>query len=97
MIVYPKKMIKNLNLTNGVVFSQEVMLELTKVGFTREKAYRMVQKHAKISISKNINLIDLLKKDRLICSKIPNKQMDNIFKYSKHLKNINYIFKRVFK
>ena len=47
MIVYPKKMIKNLNLTNGVVFSQEVMLELTKVGFTREKAYRIVQKHAK--------------------------------------------------
>ena len=97
MIVYPKKMIKNLNLTNGVVFSQEVMLELTKVGFTREKAYRMVQKHAKVSISKNINLIDLLKKDRLICSKIPNKKMDSIFKYSKHLKNINYIFKRVFK
>ena len=97
MIVYPKKMIKNLNLTNGVVFSQEVMLELTKVGFTREKAYRMVQKHAKISISKNINLIDLLKKDRLICSKIPNKKMDSIFKYSKHLKNINYIFRRVFK
>ena len=97
MIVYPKRMMENLNLTNGVIFSQEVMLELTKVGFTREKAYRMVQKHAKISISKNINLIDLLKKDRLICSKIPNKQMDNIFKYSKHLKNINYIFKRVFK
>ena len=97
MIVYPKKMIKNLNLTNGVVFSQEVMLELTKVGFTREKAYRIVQKHAKVSISKNINLIDLLKKDRLICSKIPNKKMDSIFKYSKHLKNINYIFRRVFK
>ena len=97
MIVYPKKMIKNLNLTNGVVFSQEVMLELTKVGLTREKAYKMVQKHAKVSISKNINLIDLLKKDRLIYSKIPNKKMDSIFKYSKHLKNINYIFKRVFK
>ena len=97
MIVYPKKMIKNLNLTNGVVFSQEVMLELTKVGFTREKAYRMVQKHAKISISKNINLIDLLKKDRLIYSKISNKKIESIFKYSKHLKNINYIFKRVFK
>ena len=97
MIVYPKKMIKNLNLTNGVVFSQEVMLELTKVGLTREKAYKMVQKHAKVSISKNINLIDLLKKDRLIYSKIPNKKIDSIFKYSKHLKNINYIFKRVFK
>ena len=97
MVVYPNKMLENLNLTNVVVFSQEVMLELTKVGLTREKAYNMVQKHAKVSISKNINLIDLLKKDRLICSKIPNRKMDSIFKYSKHLKNINYIFKRVFK
>ena len=97
MIVYPKKMIKNLNLTNGVVFSQEVMLELTKVGFTREKAYKIVQKHAKNSISNNINLIDLLKKDKLIYSKISDKKIDSIFKYSKHLKNINYIFKRVFK
>ena len=97
MIVYPKKMIKNLNLTNGVVFSQEVMLELTKAGFKREKAYKIVQKHAKNSISNNLNLIDLLKKDKLIYSKISDKKIDSIFKYSKHLKNINYIFKRVFK
>jgi len=97
MIVYPKKMIKNLNLTNGVVFSQEVMLELTKVGFTREKAYKIVQKHAKNSISNNINLIDLLKKDKLIYSKISDKKIDSIFKYSKHLKNVNLIFNRVFK
>tara|TARA_B100001287_G_scaffold174752_1_gene147308 strand:+ start:239 stop:1531 length:1293 start_codon:yes stop_codon:yes gene_type:complete len=97
MITYPKRMIENLNLTNGVIFSQEVMLELTKVGFTREKAYRMVQKYAKESISKNINLIDLLKKDKMICSKISEKKIDSIFKYSKHLKNVNYIFKRVFK
>ena len=90
-------MIKNLNLTNGVVFSQEVMLELTKSGFKREKAYKIVQKHAKNSISNNINLIDLLKKDKLIYSKISDKKIDSIFKYSKHLKNINYIFKRVFK
>ena len=97
MIVYPKKMIANLNLTNGVVFSQEVMLELTKAGLTREKAYRLVQKHAKESISKNINLIDLLKKDKMVSSKISEKKIDGIFKYSKHLKNVNYIFKRVFK
>jgi len=90
-------MIANLNLTNGVVFSQEVMLELTKAGLTREKAYRLVQKHAKESISKNINLIDLLKEDKMICSKISEKKIDSIFKYSKHLKNVNYIFKRVFK
>ncbi len=97
MIVYPKKMMKNLNLTNGVVFSQEVMLELTKAGLTREQAYRLVQKYAKESISKDINLIDLIKKDKLISSRISEKKINDIFKFSKHLKNVNFIFKRVFK
>ena len=97
LVIYPKKMIENLNITKGVVFSQEVMLELTKVGFTREKAYRMVQKHAKKSISSNLNLINLLKRDKIISSKLSNTRIDNIFKFSKHLKNINFIFKRVFK
>ena len=97
MIVYPKTMIKNLNLTRGLVFSQEVMLELTKSGFAREKAYRLVQSHAKASFAKNTNLLTLLKSDKSITSKISEKRLDKIFTYDKHLKNVNYIFKRVFK
>ena len=97
MIIYPKNMLKNLNLTNGLIFSQEIMLELTKAGVSREKAYRIVQNLAKNSFSKNIKLIELVKKDKLISSKISQKQIDKIFSYSKHFKNINYIFKRVFK
>ena len=97
MIVYPKTMIKNLNLTRGLVFSQEVMLELTKSGFAREKAYRLVQSHAKASFAKNTNLLTLLKNDKSITSKISEKRLDKIFTYDKHLKNVNYIFKRVFK
>ncbi len=97
MIVYPKTMIKNLNLTRGLVFSQEVMLELTKSGFAREKAYRLVQSHAKASFTKNTNLLTLLKSDKSITSKISEKRLDKIFTYDKHLKNVNYIFKRVFK
>ena len=97
MIVYPKTMEKNLNLTRGLVFSQEVMLELTKSGLTREKAYRLVQSHAKISFSKNTNLLTLLKSDKSVTSKISKKRLDKIFTYNKHLKNVNYIFKRVFK
>ena len=44
--IYPKNMLKNLNLTNGLFFSQRVLIELTTVGFTREQAYALVQKHA---------------------------------------------------
>ena len=97
MIVYPKTMIKNLNLTRGLVFSQEVMLELTKSGIAREKAYRLVQSHAKASFAKNTNLLTLLKNDKSITGKISEKRLDKIFTYDKHLKNVNYIFKRVFK
>ena len=97
MIVYPKNMIENLNITRGLVFSQEVMLELTKAGLSREKAYKLVQNHAKKSLLNKINLINLLKKDRLIMSKISEKKINNIFSYDKHFKNVNYIFRRVFK
>ena len=97
MIIYQKKMINNLNLTKGLVFSQELMLELTKAGLSREKSYRIVQKNAKTSFNNNLNLRDLIKKDKIVSNKITEKQIDKIFNYSKHFKNINYIFKRVFR
>jgi len=97
MIIYPKTMIKNLNLTKGLVFSQEVMIELTKSGIQREKAYKIIQKHSKESYTKNIDLIALIKNDKFITSKISLEKIDKIFKYSKHFKHVNYIYKRVFK
>ena len=97
MVVYPKKMLENLNITRGLVFSQEVMLELTKTGMAREKAYRLVQGHAKKSISNHINLIDLLKKDKNVTNRISENKINKIFTYKKHFKNINYIFNRVFR
>ena len=96
MIIYPKKMLSNLNITKGLVFSQEMMLELTKTGISRENAYRIIQRHAKISFAKNINLIKLIKNDKNITNKISEKKINSIFTYTKHFKNVNYIFKRVF-
>ncbi len=97
MVVYPKKMLENLNITRGLVFSQEVMLELTKTGMAREKAYRLVQGHAKKSISNHINLIELLKKDKNVTNRISENKINKIFTYKKHFKNVNYIFNRVFR
>ena len=96
MIVYPKKMLKNLNLTNGVVFSQEVMLKLTQKGISREVAYRKVQKIAKQSIDKNVDLLNLLIADKEILKLVSIKELKKIFVYEKHFKNISRIFKRVF-
>ena len=97
MIVYPKKMNENLNLTRGLVFSQEVMLELTKTGLSREKAYKIVQIHAKKSLANKINLIELLKKDKNITNRISINKIEKIFDYKKHFKNVGFIFKKVFK
>ena len=44
--IYPKRMLKNLKITNGIFFSQRILLELTNFGFTREEAYKIVQKNA---------------------------------------------------
>ena len=79
MVVYPKKMLSNLNITKGLVFSQELMLELTKSGIPREKAYRIIQKHTKQSFSKNIDLVELIKKDKFINGKIAVNKIKNIF------------------
>ena len=97
MIVYPKKMLENLNITKGLIFSQEVMLELTKSGLSREKSYKMVQSYAKKCFAENLNLHDVLLKDEFIMTKISQKRLKSIFSYSKHFKNVNLIFRRVFK
>ena len=97
MIVYPKKMLENLNLTKGIIFSQELMLELTKTGFTREKSYKLVQGYAKKCFAENLDLFKLIQSDKLIMSKISINKLKSIFSYSKHFKNINFIFRRVFR
>ncbi len=97
MIVYPKKMLENLNITKGLIFSQELMLELTKTGLTREKSYRMVQNFSKKCFAENLNLFDVAQSDKYIMNNISLKKLRTIFSYAKHLKNVNLIFRRVFK
>ena len=97
MIIYPKRMMKNLSITHGLIFSQEIMLELTKSGFSREKSYKIVQNYAKKCLAKNLDLFDLISKDKSIMKKIPQQKLKKIFSYDKHFKYVNLIFKRVFK
>ena len=97
IIIYPKKMLENLNLTKGIIFSQELMLELTKTGLTREKSYKLIQGYAKKCFAENLDLFNLIQTDKLIMSKISTNKLKSIFSYSKHFKNVNFIFRRVFK
>ena len=73
------------------------MLELTKTGLSREKSYKMVQNYAKKCFAEDRDLISIIMNDKFIMSKISQKKLKTIFSYSKHFKNINLIFRRVFK
>ena len=90
-------MAENINLTKGLIFSQEIMLELIKAGISREKSYKIVQNYAKKSFSQNKNLFDLIFRDKKIMSIITEKKLKSIFNYYDHFKNVNFIFRRVFK
>ena len=95
--IYPKKMIKNLNITNGIFFSQRVMLELTSVGFTREQAYKLVQKSAMSAIKENTSFLSKINSNKKIINKIPVNKLKKLFDFSYHTKKINIIFNRSLK
>ena len=90
-------MLKNLSITKGLIFSQRVMVELIKHGFSREKAYALVQKNAQKTWSKNISFYESLSKDSLINKKISNKDLTKMFDINYHTKKIDVIYRRVFK
>ena len=95
--VYPKNMMKNLNITNGIVFSQRVLLELTNIGFTREESYKVVQKNAMKSWNDNSSFYKNIVNDKKITNKIPVNKLKKLFNFSYHTKKINIIFKRSLK
>ena len=95
--IYPKNMKKNLNLTNGLFFSQRVLLELTSCGFTREQAYTIVQKNAMTTWKNNTSFFENLSKDKRIVKKIPVNKLKKLFDLGYHSKKINIIFKRALK
>ena len=95
--IYPKNMKKNLDLTNGIFFSQRILLELTNVGLTREESYKIVQKNAMASWNSNSSFYEKVKNDKKITNKIPVNKLKKLFNYSYHTRKINIIFQRSLK
>ena len=95
--IYPKNMKKNLDITNGIFFSQRVLLELTNVGFTREQSYKMVQKNALRAWKENSSFYKKIIADKKIINKLPVNKIKKLFDFSYHTKKINIIFKRSLK
>ena len=97
LVVYPDRMLENLNMTHGVIFSQMVLLKLIEKGMSREAAYAVVQKNAMKSWQEGIEFKSLLQKDKRVMTCLKRKDLDHVFKVDHFLKNIDFIFGRVFK
>lgn len=97
LVVNKKKMKLNLMNTNGLYNSQRVLLELTKKGISREKAYRIVQSVAMKSWDKNLNFQTLLQRDKEVKKFLSRNDLAKIFNLNYYLKYVNFLFNRVLK
>ena len=95
LLVYPDNMMDNINRTNGLIFSQEVLLALIKKGATREDAYQMVQKNAMRVWEEKIDFKTLLFSDDDITNILSEDEINELFNLNKVLKNIRKIFNRL--
>lgn len=96
LIVYPENMLKNLELTHGLVFSGQLMLALTQKGVTREDAYTYTQRNAMKVWDEGGDYRDLIKKDGDITSRLSADEIDRVFDLRHYLRNLDEVFARLF-
>ncbi len=96
LVVYPENMRRNLDRLGGLVHSERVLLALTQAGMSREKAYRLVQRHAMEVLDGKGTFLELLKGDAEVRRLVKPKNLDGLFDDAHHLRYVNRIFERVF-
>ena len=95
MVVYPDRMLENLESNRGLVFSPRVMLKLVENGLDRDDAYDIVQRHSMETWDKNLDFRDLLLKDRKVLSVIDKDELNSLFDYNFYLEHVNEIYNRL--
>ena len=93
--VYPKRMRQNLNLTHGLIHSQQLLLRLTDGGMARDTAYRLVQRHAMRAWETGAELRALVEADPEIMAKISREDLGRVFDLNVHFRDVNRTFKAV--
>ncbi len=95
MRVYPEQMLRNLNATHGVIFSQQALLALSKAGATREAAYQMVQRNAMRAWETGEGFRTLLLADAEVGAVLSPAEIESCFELEYHLRHVDAIFRRV--
>jgi adenylosuccinate lyase len=95
LLVYPEQMRKNLDLTCGLIFSQSVLLALTKKGMRREEAYATVQKEAMAVWQSRTDFKSALKANAAVMAVLSEAELEAIFDLSKSIRHVETIFQRL--
>lgn len=96
LVVYPERMLQNLGATNGLVFSGQLLLALTRAGASREMAYEWVQRNAMRVWNDAVDFQTLVREDTDISAHLSAEQIDAVFAPDTYLRNVDAIFTRVF-
>ena len=95
LLVYPARMLRNLESTGGLIFSGQLLLDLTESGMSREDAYRLVQTHAMNSWKNELIFRDEVAKVPEITARLTPQKLSHAFDYTRQLANVDAIFNRV--
>lgn len=93
--IHPERMMENLNLTQGLIFSQVLLIALIKKNVSREHAYHLIQRNSLKAWNNHLNFKELLLSDKEINKILSKKEIKDCFSFEPYLKRIDYIFDRV--
>ncbi len=96
LVIYPGRMLENLNATRGLIFSGHLLLALTKAGVSREAAYEWVQRNAMKVWDEGGEFHALVTTDKDIQAQLAREEIDRVFSLDTYLRNVDAIFARVF-
>jgi adenylosuccinate lyase len=96
LMVYPERMRRNVDLTKGLIFSGQLLLDLAAAGMLREKAYRVVQAHAMRAWEEEGDFRAAIEADPEIRAILTPEQIAQAFSLERQLRNVDKIFARVF-
>jgi adenylosuccinate lyase len=96
LLVYPERMRRNLEMTRGLVFSGQLLLDLAEAGMLRETAYRIVQEHAMRSWRSETDFRHAIESDPEVTRVLPPEKLTKTFSLERQLRNVDRIFDRVF-
>jgi adenylosuccinate lyase len=97
LVVYPERMLKNMELSYGLYNSQRVLLALVEKGLTREEAYKITQSNAMRSWQEGVPFMNLLLKDEEVRKYLTEDEIKSIFDLNYYTRNLDYIYERVFR